>query len=481
MANNESAGDFLKALGRATPTVFVTSTIMIVNALVFVLMLASGVPLMDPPSASLVRWGADFGPLTTNGEWWRMITSAFVHIGLIHILMNMWVLYDIGKFTERLFGHLGFTAQYMLAALGSSLCSLYWHPQIVSAGASGAIFGLYGGLLAFLLLQRHAIPAQTLKSLTNSTGTFVVYNVIFGFVHQGTDVAAHAGGLLTGFLAGLVSTQSLHRVTFWNRARRATVALILGSMALVAGAAHISGAWSEGPRLETASDESPQTAVGELHGTLTNASGAAVAGATITVSDGNHPARSVTSGDDGQYTIESLPASNYSVKFAAPGFNELTVSSIEVEANRSVKLDRQLQSGTDGQPAGEDGAAAAAIRAVLREDEEIGGKASDLTDKISGQDPSAAAGTIPQLAAAALSYVADARNIDLKSCPGDFGRAYFSYVAAWADLAKAASSLSESGQPGDWQNLTGSLNGVREAWKAVEQSAVNYGVQFEGN
>jgi membrane associated rhomboid family serine protease len=480
MADSDPGGDFWKALNRATPAVFVTPTIMLLNALVFVLMLATGVSLMEPNSASLVQWGADFGPLTTNGEWWRMIASAFVHIGPIHILMNMWVLYDIGKFTERLFGHLGFTVMYMLAALGSSLCSLYWHPQIVSAGASGAIFGLYGGLLAFLLLQRHTIPAETLKSLTNSTGTFVVYNVIFGYVSQGTDVAAHAGGLLTGFFVGLLLTQSLHRVTFWNRAGRATAALILGSMALVAGAAHISGAWSEAPRLETASDDSPHTALGELHGTLTNASGIAVAGATITVADDNHPTRSVSSGDDGQYTIESLPASNYSVKFTAPGFNELTVSSVEVEPNRSVTLDRQLRSVADGPSAGEDGASAA-IRAVLRRDEEIGVNANDLTDKISGQEPSEAVSTITQLATAALSYVADARNIDLNSCPGDFGRAYLAYLSAWADLAKVASSLSESGQPWDWQNLSGRLDGVREAWKAVEQSAVNYGVQFESN
>jgi len=238
-ATTNRPAEFSNALFKATPTSFVMPLIILANVLVFVLMLINGVSPMEPAIKDLLAWGADFGPLTTNGEWWRVLSSTFVHIGVIHILMNMYVLFSIGKFTERLFGHFGFAVLYLLSGVGGSLASLFWHPQTVSAGASGAIFGLYGGLLAFLLLQRHAIPAETLKSLTASTGTFLLYNVIYGVMRAGTDMAAHVGGLLTGFLIGLLLTQSLARVTLGSRALRGTLALAIGTAGIVLCAAQI--------------------------------------------------------------------------------------------------------------------------------------------------------------------------------------------------------------------------------------------------
>ncbi len=238
--------EFSKALFKATTTAFVTPSLILANVLIFAAMVRSGVSPTDPTPQNLIAWGADFGPLTTNGEWWRMLTSAFVHIGIIHILMNIYVLYSIGRLTERLFGHFGFLVLYLLAGVGGSVASLAWRLHTVSAGASGAIFGLYGGLFAFLLLQRHTMPAETLKALASSTGIFLLYNVIFGVVRQGTDMAAHLGGLVSGVCIGLLLAQSPHRATFRSRALRGTLALLLGSAVMAVCAAQIPAAGAEG-------------------------------------------------------------------------------------------------------------------------------------------------------------------------------------------------------------------------------------------
>jgi len=123
------------------PRVFVTWVLIAINLAVFVLMVIRGVGLMDPSIDSLLKWGADFGPLTTHGQWWRMLTSTFVHVGILHIAMNMYILLVSGPFVERLYGNVGFAVLYLLSGLGGSLVSLAWHPMLVSAGASGAIFG----------------------------------------------------------------------------------------------------------------------------------------------------------------------------------------------------------------------------------------------------------------------------------------------------------------------------------------------------
>jgi membrane associated rhomboid family serine protease len=223
----------------AESTFFLTPLLILVNSLVFIWMVKSGVSPIDPKTRDLIAFGADFGPLTTHGEWWRMFTNMFVHIGFPHILMNMFVLYGIGKLTERLFGHFGFIVLYTLSGIGGSVASLFWHPQLVSAGASGAIFGLYGGLLAFIVLQKHTIPKATLNSLITSTGIFLVYNFVYGLLHQGTDVASHVGGLLAGFLIGLLLAQPALRVDVPSRLLRGAVALAVGAAGMALCAAGI--------------------------------------------------------------------------------------------------------------------------------------------------------------------------------------------------------------------------------------------------
>src|SRR5438034_1313685 len=134
-----SLDEFRRALFTRTPRAWVTPTMIVLNVAVFVAMVANGVSALAPTSASLIRWGADFGPRTTGGQSWRLLTNTFVHIGLPHIAMNMIALWQSGRMVERLLGNLGFAVTYLLAGLCGSIVSTLSHPFTVSAGASGAI------------------------------------------------------------------------------------------------------------------------------------------------------------------------------------------------------------------------------------------------------------------------------------------------------------------------------------------------------
>jgi len=179
-----------------------TLALIAVNVLVFVVMVIRGVSLVSPTAESVLAWGADYGPYTLGGQWWRLFTSMFLHFGIIHLFFNMLVLANIGMFMESLAGRVSYLILYVVAGIGGDAASLVWHPTTVSAGASGAIFGLYGGLLGFLVRHRNAIAPEALKSLRRGALTFVGYNIIFGLA-PGIDMAAHLGGLLTGFVLGL--------------------------------------------------------------------------------------------------------------------------------------------------------------------------------------------------------------------------------------------------------------------------------------
>jgi len=175
-----------------------------VNALVFAMMLLGGVPLMQPNSLQLIRWGADFGPLTLTGQWWRLLTSNYVHIGLLHLALNMWCLFDLGFLAENLYGRWTFFAVYLATGLSGSLASLVRNPVGVSAGASGAIFGVAGALITTLYLGDLPLARHTLKLSLRSLLLFAGYNLIYGFVKGGIDNGAHLGGLVSGLILGAV-------------------------------------------------------------------------------------------------------------------------------------------------------------------------------------------------------------------------------------------------------------------------------------
>lgn len=203
----EKFKDFL-AIFRPIEGYYITPILLIINILIFVLMVIGGANFISPDSQSLLKWGANFRPMTLDGEWWRLLTSCFVHIGIFHLLMNMYALMYIGVLLEPHLGKTRFIAAYLLTGLTSSLASLWWHSYTVSAGASGAIFGLYGVFLA--MLTTNFIEKSERKSLLTSISIFVVFNLVYG-IQGGIDNAAHIGGLIGGIIIGYALTPGLSK------------------------------------------------------------------------------------------------------------------------------------------------------------------------------------------------------------------------------------------------------------------------------
>ena len=181
----------------------VTQAIFGINVAVFIAMAFAGVSMLDNPSGQdLVHWGANFGPFTVSGQWWRLLTCVFVHGGLLHIAFNMWCLWDLGRLAESVYGHWTFATVYLICGLAASLASVIWNPVILSVGASGAIFGIAGALIASFYLGEFSLPRAAMTGMLRSVVVFVGYNLFFGAVVARTDNAAHIGGLLMGLLLG---------------------------------------------------------------------------------------------------------------------------------------------------------------------------------------------------------------------------------------------------------------------------------------
>jgi rhomboid protease GluP len=181
-----------------------------INVAVFVLMVVSGASPVEPTLSQLVRWGADWGPLTLGSQPWRVLTSNYVHGGIIHIAFNMWCLWSLGQLAERLFDRWSYLLVYTLSGIAGSVVSLWWHPMVVGVGASGAIFGLAGAVLAVLYFGHLSISREAVKPILKSLLAFVGYNLLFG-LRPGTDNSAHLGGLAGGLFLGFVISRSRGR------------------------------------------------------------------------------------------------------------------------------------------------------------------------------------------------------------------------------------------------------------------------------
>jgi rhomboid protease GluP len=187
----------------------------------------------------LIRMGAKVTPLIAAGEYWRLFTSMFLHIGLMHLAFNGYALFVLGTELERLYGSGRFLAIYLLSGLFGSLFS-YAFSDSLSAGASGAIFGLVGALAAFFALHRKTLGAWGRRRLIN-IGIIVALNLFWGLSQPGIDNLAHIGGLLSGLVLGwaLAPRYELDpvaiRVLDTNRMGRYWLALTLAVAILVGG------------------------------------------------------------------------------------------------------------------------------------------------------------------------------------------------------------------------------------------------------
>ena len=183
----------------------ITLLIIGTNLAVFLLMLLAGAGLWHGVTAVQLAWGANFGPATQDGQWWRLGSAMFLHFGLLHLALNMWALWDVGRLVERLIGRLRFGVLYLVSGVVGNLLSLVTQGnQAVSAGASGAVFSLYGALLVFLWRERHQVETSEFRWFFGAASLFSVITLGLGAVIPGIDNAAHLGGLLCGALLGTV-------------------------------------------------------------------------------------------------------------------------------------------------------------------------------------------------------------------------------------------------------------------------------------
>lgn len=180
---------------------FVTSIIIDLNIFVFIFLAFEGVHIIHPKAIDLLEWGGNRRAEILDGQWWRLITNTFMHAGIMHLLLNIYGLVIAALFIEPVYGRVKFSILYLLSGIFASLASVYWFENTVSVGASGAIFGLYGALLGLLLTN--LFEGDSKKSILIFVGPYVGLNLLFGF-GSGIDNAAHIGGLIAGFILGLI-------------------------------------------------------------------------------------------------------------------------------------------------------------------------------------------------------------------------------------------------------------------------------------
>ena len=183
----------------------VTWAVVVANVIVFALdgvLSGSGSPI-NGGSGPLSQAGAVFGPAVADGEWWRLITAAFLHLGILHILFNMYALWLFGPIMEQMYGHVEFAVIYVLCALGGNVLTILFAPNNPALGASGAIFGLFG--LAFVVSRRrHLLLGPEARAVLSRVGTLLVLNLVITFTIPAISWTGHVGGLAVGALIGLL-------------------------------------------------------------------------------------------------------------------------------------------------------------------------------------------------------------------------------------------------------------------------------------
>lgn len=212
---------FFRALYTRVPRTPATITIVALCVLVYIAQTWRAGMAFSIPVAVLRDMGANFAPLVQSGQPWRLVSSIFLHGNPIHIAFNMLALWQIGQIAERLFGSLAFALIFLVTGVIGALASNWWAPLTVSVGASGAIFGVAGALLAYLFMCRGQMPMTVLRQTRGSMLAFVAYSLFAGAAVPGIDNAAHGGGLLAGLVvgAGFALPVTSRLSTAWLRPR----------------------------------------------------------------------------------------------------------------------------------------------------------------------------------------------------------------------------------------------------------------------
>jgi membrane associated rhomboid family serine protease len=201
----------------------VTKALIALNVLIYVITAVQGAGINSPGGKLYVKWVL-FGPAVANGDWWRLITSAFLHANLIHIAFNMYFLWFVGSAVESALGRGRFLAVYLISGLAGSAGALVFTPTSPTVGASGALFGLLG---AALVLER-----QRSYVLGGSAAGLILINLILSFSLSNISVGGHIGGLIGGILCALVLSRfgrghaAYSRIGLWGVAGLCGVGLL---------------------------------------------------------------------------------------------------------------------------------------------------------------------------------------------------------------------------------------------------------------
>jgi rhomboid protease GluP len=206
---DERYTEFLQMFWSRRPTV--TYVLFGINILIFILMsLAGG----SENENTLLDFGVKANGLINQGEIWRLVTPIFLHIGPIHLFLNSYAIWIVGPQVEKLYGGARFTIIYILTGIAGVAGSYKYHPQSLSAGASGAIFGLFGALLVFGFKYRSSIPPMFQRAVGKGVFPVIAINLFIGYAIPGIDNSAHIAGLISGaLLAAVIPYQKPHSST----------------------------------------------------------------------------------------------------------------------------------------------------------------------------------------------------------------------------------------------------------------------------
>ena len=214
-----------------------TYILLAVNILLFMFVESQG---STTSVSTLIEFGAKYNPAIMEGEWWRIGSSMFLHIGLLHLLMNMLALYYIGIAVERIYGTWRFSVIYLLAGIFGGVASFMLNPH-VAAGASGAIFGLFGALLYFGVRHRQLF----FKTMGWNLIFVIVLNIAFGIMVPQVDNGAHMGGLIGGFIASTAFNLPKRNEKLIQGIALTGYIVILGTMAFIGS----EGVFNDGERM----------------------------------------------------------------------------------------------------------------------------------------------------------------------------------------------------------------------------------------
>ena len=173
----------------------VTVLLIAINVVAFI--------MQQIPGLYITNLGVNAGPLTLSGQYWRLFTAGFLHANIFHIGMNMWCLWSLGRLSERLFGKWQTFMIYMLTGVGGALLSIAYRPEHAELGASGAVFGIVGAVMAGVRFGDLNISHGEKRAIFSSALSFAVLNFILGATLANVDNMCHLGGFVTGLIVGL--------------------------------------------------------------------------------------------------------------------------------------------------------------------------------------------------------------------------------------------------------------------------------------